>query len=331
MRWADAHREAMFAAADAHDTLNVEVTKRIDVFAILERLDLRVMVRPLRGVAGLYVPALGDRGGGVLVSSLHPLARQRFTAAHELGHHWLEHAPSIDLRTQILQRAELSRLTPDEMVAEAFASWFLMPAEAIDATLADLGVSQPRGPEDVYAVSLRLGTSYQATAYQMANMRLADYSTADRWAKQPPRAVKAALSAGSPLTSARRDVWALSDRDAGGAFQVRAGDRLVISLPEVPSSGYLWQIDDLPAETHVIADTMVDELEEQGELVADHPPPGSGHPRTLILDLDPDADGALALHLRHAPVWAPDETADEYTVHLEVEQPLLGRPIARAA
>src|SRR4051794_20787917 len=106
MSYADLHREAMFAAADAHDALGLDVSQRIDVLSALKTVGVRVMVRPLRGVAGLYIPGVADRPGGVLISSLHPPARQRFTAAHELGHHWLGHTPSIDLHTEVLARGD---------------------------------------------------------------------------------------------------------------------------------------------------------------------------------------------------------------------------------
>jgi hypothetical protein len=259
------------------------------------------------------------------------LARQRFTAAHELGHFWLKHDASIDLQTEILARNELDRLEPKEMVAEAFAAWFLMPPELLDAALADLRIKKPGSPEDVYALSLRLGTSYQATAYHLPNLKLVPYNVARAWATRPPKHIKTELSLGAPMDSYHHDVWSLSERDADAELDVRAGDRLVVTLLETPSSGVMWSTADLPATAHVVADTMYDALEnaplQNGEGLQAQPPGGT-LARTVILDLDPAAGGPVELTLTKVPVWAPDAPTDRYRVHLRVQQPLLGRLVA---
>lgn len=327
MTWREAHEEAMYAAAEAHDELGIDASNRIDVFAVIEGLELDLLFRPLRGASGLYVPAPPGRGG-VLVTSLHRLARQRFTAAHELGHFWLKHDASIDIHTEILARSDLDRLAPQEMVAEAFAAWFLMPPELIDHALEELHIEKPASPEDVYAISLRLGTSYQATAYHLPNLKLASYNTARGWATRPPKHVKMALSLGTPMDSYHHDVWSLSERDADAELEVRAGDRLVLTLPEIPSSGVMWNTTELPAGARVVADTMYDHLDGMVDDADPLEPPGAPLPRTVIVDLDPDAYGPVELALSKAPVWAPGTATDRYSVHLRVQQPLLGRPIA---
>jgi Zn-dependent peptidase ImmA (M78 family) len=326
--WREAHQQAMFAAADAHDQLGIDADHRIDVFRIIEEVELALMFRPLRGVSGLYVPGPQRVGGGILVTSNHGLARQRFTAAHELGHFWLNHGGSIDVATEVLGRDELNRLEPAEMAAEAFAAWFLMPPELVDASLQQLQIAKPNSAEDVYALSLRMGTSYQATAYHLPNLKLAPYDVARDWATQPPKTVKTALSMGTPMPSYQQDVWSLSARDAGADIEVRAGDRLVLTLPETPSSGVMWSTNELPGATRVVADTMRDHLDEQSQksLLGDQPP-GGDVPRIVILDLDPGTSGAVELALTKAPVWAPDAPVDRYRVNLYVQQPLLGRPI----
>jgi Zn-dependent peptidase ImmA (M78 family) len=328
MNWREAHEEAMFAAADAHEELRLDTTQRIDVFATIEGLGLELLFRPLRGASGLYVPGAHRTDGGVLINSNHGLARQRFTGAHELGHFWLEHEASLDVQTEFFTRADARRYQPQEMTAEAFAAWFLMPPELVDAVLEELGLSTPRSSDDVYALSLRMGTSYEATAYHLPNLKLASYDTAREWATQPPKRVKAALSMGVEMVSYHHDVWSLSERDADAAFRVRAGDRLVVTLAEIPSSGYMWSTGVLPTGARVVADTMTDALVTSDGIdeKENHEPPGSPHPRTVVLDLDDTVDGALDLALVKAPVWAPQEGTEHFLVHLEVEAPLLGRP-----
>lgn len=319
----------MFAAAELHEELGIETNRRIDVFAAVEALGLALIFRPLRGLSGLFAPR-EDGKGGVLITSVHPLARQRFTAAHELGHFWLRHGASLDVETGLLARDQLDRLQSDEMAAEAFAAWFLMPPELVDATLESLQILRPNSPRDVYSLSLRLGTSYRATAYQLPNLKLASYQEADTWAKQPPRDVKVALTLGTEMESLRADVWALTQRDNDAELEVRAGDRLVVTLPEIPSSGVMWSAAELPHDTELVADSMHDSLDLATEPGDDHgadAPPGGRYPRTLIVDLHAESDGNVELALTKAPVWAPGAPVDRYALHLHVHQPLLGRPI----
>ena len=226
MKWRDAQREGMFAAADAHDALRLDVTQRVDVYSALTRLDIAVMARPLRGVAGLFIPSSGDRGAGVLISSLHPPARQRFTAAHELGHHWLGHEASLDVGIELFARTGTKGSLPaDEMIAESFASWFLMPTEAVERTLEALNRPHASTPADVYAVSLRLGTSYLATTHHMKTLGLVDPHVSRGWEKVAPRRIKAMLSKDACLPASRKDVWALWSWDNGRTLQFLAGNR----------------------------------------------------------------------------------------------------------
>ena len=90
-----------------------------------------------------------DGVGIIGVNALHHPNRQRFTAAHELGHHVL-HAPDIqkavhvDKGFRVLMRDSVSSqgIDPLEVEANAFASELLMPqdllASALDASGLDM-------------------------------------------------------------------------------------------------------------------------------------------------------------------------------------------------
>jgi len=333
MNWREAHEEAMFAASQAHDELEIETTRQIDVFSAIASLGLDLIFRPLRDASGLFFPGPTRAESGVLVTSNHPLAKQRFTAAHELAHFWLQHVPKLDLNTEVLARDAISELSPDEMVAEAFAAWFLMPPELVDAALDELGVDSVSGPEDVYGLSLRMGTSYSATAYHLPNLKLIDYSTASRWAKEPPKRVKTSLSRGVEMGSYFKDVWSLTEKDSDRGFRVQTGDRFVVTLPEIPSSGYMWRAEELPGGAVVVADTMIDSLStpyaQESLIDGEAERPGGTYPRILIVDLGMST-GEGDIRLVKAPVWAPEMGADQFRVHIDIEAPLLGRALVVA-
>ena len=121
--------------------------------------------------------------------------RQRYTAGHELGHHAFHHAAAqdLDLETE-LRRGYVDRWPDREKEAEAFGAWFLMPRRLVRHGLQELGIKAPRDPFDVYALSLWLGTSYTATARQLATTRIIDQATSEQWARVAPAELKQALA-----------------------------------------------------------------------------------------------------------------------------------------
>lgn len=229
MRWVDAHREAMVAAADAHEELELDTFERIDVFDALTRMGLKLMFRPLQGCAALYLPAaLGGRPGAI-VHAGHPLATQRYSAGHEGGHHVFDHGGQIDRDSE--PRLTGRELGPLEKLAEAFAAWFLMPPEAAETAMGRLGLEAIATPADAYALSLRLGTSYEAMCVHLPSLRLVKEPVASEWMKVPLRDVKQELSDEPPPGGWRNDVWAVNAGDASAVLVVRAGDRLLLDCP----------------------------------------------------------------------------------------------------
>lgn len=96
-----------------------------DVLLAVERLGPPVAVLDLpEGIAGAYLcrPA----GRVIFVNRIHAVQRQRFTLAHQLGHHRLDHPPDVD-RPQDL--ADFSH-DPVEVQANWFAAEFLMAMDA---------------------------------------------------------------------------------------------------------------------------------------------------------------------------------------------------------
>lgn len=115
----------------------------VDVFAIAEASGLAVIVDAFDH-AGLL------RDGTVIeVPSRDPVARRRFTVAHELGHATLRHEVPED-------RIEIE--------ANAFAAELLLPQSALaQAVASGLGFR---------AITDRFGASRQATLYALASARL---------------------------------------------------------------------------------------------------------------------------------------------------------------
>lgn len=214
MTWLQAHRIAGIAVQRAHAQLGVDVRGvSVDVIAALGAADVMILWRALPQLFGAYVNEIGSVPGVLLHNGL-PRAARRQTAAHELGHHWMKHSTSADDGSTIdtvaaeeydeIPPPNRRRAWPDqEKLAEAFASWFLMPRRVVMNALDVLNLDKPRNAVDVYRLSLLLGTSYRTTARHMANLRLASPAQVAAWSKVAPGRIKADLDAGLAAPESR--------------------------------------------------------------------------------------------------------------------------------
>ncbi|HEV3093806.1 MAG TPA: ImmA/IrrE family metallo-endopeptidase, partial [Solirubrobacteraceae bacterium] len=259
--WADAHERAAARAAEVQGELDFPVDRPVDVFAAVERRGVVLAFRPLGSFSGAYLP-----GGapGILLNEAHSRTRQRHTAGHELGHHELGHAIALDadLDSALLD-GDGERWPDEEKEAEAFGGWFVMPLQLLRFALETLGISEPSSPYDVYALSSWLGTSYTATARQLAAARLVDHALAEGWARIPPNAVKRALAGELAPDGSGHDVWWLDGRRHAGPVEARPGDRLVLLLNENPSTGFSWEFTECPDAIRLLADSYEQDWEPE--------------------------------------------------------------------
>jgi uncharacterized protein DUF955 len=220
----------MFAAAELHDDLSIDCVRRIDVFRAIPDLGIHLMFRPLNRCAGVYLPGVEGRAG-ILVHQAHPLPLQRYSAGHELGHHVFGHGHQID-RPEALTRSVSGSWSDEEMLAEAFAAWFLMPPELVDSSLTELRVSNPRSPQDAYALSLRLGTSYTATCLHLLSLNMVSRGDLDVLLATSPKEIKQSLVSEYPAMDWRADVWVVRAGSPERPLRVSEGDRILLRLDD---------------------------------------------------------------------------------------------------
>lgn len=127
--------------------------------------DLRFVNIP--SFEGMYVASKNL----ILISSVRPEGRKRFTCAHEIGHHVLGHGTIID---EILINGSNKK---EEQEADFFASMLLMPSSAVNRTLNNFGVSSESLTEqDAYILSKYFGVSFEAfITHIYNNLRLISY------------------------------------------------------------------------------------------------------------------------------------------------------------
>jgi predicted secreted protein len=183
---------------------------------------------------------------------------------------------------------------------------------------ADLDWDRPQlTAADVYALSLQFGTSYEAALTQLAVLEKISW-TAIRGLRLPPIQIKTNLAGRRPL-DVRADLWVAYDRHREQEFPMRVGDELLVRLPEIPSSGFSWELTP-PAPTNLeIVDNRVDAVGD-GELVL-----GGAVQRTIHLRAT--VPGLVDLAAQLVRPWE-DEPVDRVTFHVAVaSSPTGGAPV----
>lgn len=326
--WREANTNAAVMAARTQVELGLDDEQPIDVFAAIQNLGLVLSFAPLGPVSGVYLP--GERSHGILLHEGHPRTRQRYTAAHELGHYVFEHATEVDFDLDAgLARGDSEKWPAHEKEAEAFAAWFLMSQRTMRSGLSHLGIDRPGDPYDVYALSLWLGTSYTATARQLAITEMVDPGVAQQWTRIPPRNLKLALAGELAPDDLQNDVWWLDADHNMQPVTARPGDRLVLTLEEIPSSGFTWQFTALPDDMHVLADSYSDswkpQLAVEDEGSNDPELAGGGSNRSFVIEINPNAAESIAhLAMVKEQPWDTEQRSGHFELLISIKPRLHG-------
>jgi Zn-dependent peptidase ImmA (M78 family) len=322
LTWQQANHQAAIESSNLHGELGLSIERPIDVFAAIERLGIVLAFAPMDKCSGVYIPASRPRSlAGILIHQGHPRSRQRFTAAHELGHHVFGHEFEIDTDLeQRFFRNGYNSVSDREKQAEAFATWFLMPRRLLRAGMRELELSLEE-PAEVYALSLWLGTSYQATVRQLETTRILDVETAAEWRSVEPRTIKLGLIGNNDM-DLRRDVWWIDHTTTSNPIDVRPGDRLIVRLPENATTGYSWRPAELSPDFKIDSDSFDDWWEpSRGEpsTPMDAHLVGQTTMRSLLLSVafsTPASVQRLSFDL--VQPWADDPPVDHYEILLSV-------------
>jgi Zn-dependent peptidase ImmA (M78 family) len=315
--YASAVRQATLAAARLHRDLGSEAVLtrgggNVDVFAVLAKLGVPMLLRPLSGLLGAF---LRDPMPGILITTERPLSIQRFTAGHELGHFRMKHQPSLDDET-ILRRSPFG-LRPgydvQEVEADAFAVAFMTPRWLIAAhckrqhwSAVDL-----RRPEVVYQLSLRLGASYEATCWTLVRYKLLPLDIARQHLAIQPRRLKQSFLSGYRPENFRGDVWLLTGGDEGTVITGSKADLFVLRLPEHGGGGYLWDMDQIKETSFAIVRDEHEAVDPEGV--------GANPSRLVTVESQGRQIGTLQLFERRP--WQPTKPINTFSFTYDLNGP----------
>lgn len=327
-----ATREGSLAAQRARRRLGLSRERRVDVFSVIEAEGIWLMFQPLRALFGFYRRLSGV--AGIVINANHPASLQRYTAAHEYGHHVLGHGFSLDEVRNIdgargvdearefeeaLAVRSLAEIADPrhEAAAQAFAGTFLMPVQVVNRVLLTRGFDRDHpqlGPVDVYELSLEFGTSYEATVTQLAVLEKITWTEA-RKLRLPPIEIKTALAAGRRPQDTRADVWLVRETDTERNLPLRVNDEIVLRLPEIPSSGYVWTLHHIQFASLEVVDEVTEAVDDEGDSHG-----GSAIRRVHLRAISPGVDDIVVVLRRP---WE-DKPLQQVIVHVHVAAELTG-------
>jgi Zn-dependent peptidase ImmA (M78 family) len=300
----------MGAAHKAHQEFGINPAVRVDVFRVLRNVGAYVFFRPLRSIYGAYLPT-GTKLPGLLINSNLPLSVQRFTAAHEFGHMYLKHK-TISLEQSVgFVPEERSGLDNDEIVAETFGAFFLMPKPLVVGSMRELGVQPGQiSPSAAYLLSLRMGTSYKATVNQLQTLKLLRAAQANELREHAPKEIKEELNDAKSV--GRHDVWLIDESWNGKDIFPAIQDTIRVRLEETPTSGFTWLLAEQATGMELLPKEYRDKPEEKEAI---------GGPRIheFVGSLGEDAKESQ-LVLRKARAWEPEKAASEFAVKIHPQE-----------
>lgn len=189
-----------------------------DIYELIKAIggiDLQFVDIP--SLEGLY---LDDYGSHRICVGIHrPVGRQRFTAAHELGHHAFGHGTHLDLMGDF---ADDSEMPEEEQIADAFGSYLLMPRRAVcvGLRLSEQPVSGLT-PLGVFKAAAWLGVSYGGLLRQMhRSLNLIGARQFASLNHVPPKEIKSQIC----LQQTESDVWPLDEMWRDRTLHCRVGD-----------------------------------------------------------------------------------------------------------
>jgi len=138
-----------------------------DIFNLIETQGVHVIRQEYEhsNISGAFLYS-NIMGAYILVNSSQSYGRQVFTAAHEYYHYINDRnkGPRIDMKINVSEE-------PNELMANAFASYFLMPARTIRNIIELFNGSKIQGEHIIY-LKRYFGVSYEAMLYRLKTLDL---------------------------------------------------------------------------------------------------------------------------------------------------------------
>ena len=181
--------QGMQASITARLKAGLDLKSPASIYSVCEAHNVTVRFNDIN-MEGMYDRAPKPR---IHVSALRSLARRAFTCAHELGHHIFGHGSTIDeLRKDQVNSTDRP---PNEILADAFAAFALMPTLGLREAFARRGVEPNRATAlDMYAVACNFGVGQATLVNHLAyGINMINQGQRDRLGRITPKMIRTEL------------------------------------------------------------------------------------------------------------------------------------------
>ncbi|MED5024794.1 ImmA/IrrE family metallo-endopeptidase [Pseudomonas aeruginosa] len=178
--------QGMQASIAARTKAGADLKSPICIFGLSEAHGVTVRFNDIN-MEGMYDRAPKPR---IHVSVLRPLARRVFTCAHELGHHIFGHGSMIDeLREENARNADHP---PNEILADAFASFVLMPTLGLREAFVKRGLEPNKASAiDMYSIACNFGVGQATLVNHLAyGINMISQAHRDRLGRITPKMIR---------------------------------------------------------------------------------------------------------------------------------------------
>lgn len=152
-------KSAAVQALRVRASVHVKPWDAIDIFDLTHQLGVEVRFAKIASMEGMY---LRQEAPTILVASERPPGRQRFSCAHELGHHIFGDGSRVD---ELFDPTLKKERSDEEVRADMFAGMLLMPKSAVDRAFSSRKLSpEMANPVEFSRVACALGVGYSTLA-----------------------------------------------------------------------------------------------------------------------------------------------------------------------
>lgn len=149
-------KQALEKSLEVREEYGYDFRSPLCVYELADRAGVKVQFVNDVSMEGVYAALAKPT---VLLSSLRPLTRRAFTCGHELGHHVFGHGSTID---ELRDDVESTTFLPHEFLADTFAGFLLLPAQAVKRAFSTRGLAATTAtPEQIYQVASSFGVGYE--------------------------------------------------------------------------------------------------------------------------------------------------------------------------
>lgn len=192
------------------------------VYDLAQNFDVEVRFVDVPSLEGMYWKGSAPT---IILPSERPSGRQRFSCAHELGHHVFSHGTKVDefVAAQTQHRTKDAK----EFLADCFAGFLLMPKTAVLKGFSARGLDcRSCSAKNIFRVACWLGVGYSTLIYHLqASLGVLPHLRANELLRMTPKAIRSSLL-GNTVSETLVLVDELWD---GRPVDVQVGDLLLVA------------------------------------------------------------------------------------------------------